>query len=51
MNEAQIRATVDGFDVPKGVQVSLNNDAYGSTQITIRTDSGQMWRKCQRQDY
>ena len=45
MNEAQIRATVDGFEVPKGVQVTLNNDAYGYTQITIRTDSGQMWRK------
>lgn len=45
MTEAEIRAAVDGFDVPKGVHVFLKNDAYGATQITIRTDSGQMWRK------
>lgn len=45
MSETEIRAAVYGYDVPKGVHVSLKNDAYGATQITIRTDNGQMWRK------
>lgn len=45
MTETEIRATVDEFDMQVGTHVFLKKDAYGSTLITILTDSGQMWRK------